>query len=620
MKVYKVTMKNLFRMGKDFDDKEIFNNNKKKIVIPKYQREYNWKDEKVKDLLKDISEHEKFLGFLIFDETTEHYEIVDGQQRLTTCFLILLSLYNAYAQEPMQQSDLRQIIMPIDNSFIFENESVGRFAIENDSKFEISISDVQDKYLQKDSFNRVFNLVNLEVEKHKKNGSIKEFMRKFLGCEFFVLIKSLKDTVLSVEQFFLDVNEKAQPLAAEDIFKGYCFEKFSEGHHDSLKETWVKIKEISFEFKSKYGYKDTSDFLYMYLLAKTKNITTKLTCDGEHYLKKMSMDEVNLLLEEMIHYGNSIIKLSKDIVKHDYIFDNLCSDSINFKNSSDFVALRDMCSWILEGSKSTIQKSPFLYFIARQNKHKDEIDFEDFRSIITNMYVYAFLFTLERKKKGKNDLESDIISCLTKENMSVQELKTLSKKIRKDKVETFRLPLTTTQFPILSFIYSVIDMYKSNYNFIDKIYKFDNVKTGENLEHFVVPNKKKCTIKCTWIQNEPEIQIDKDVAKKYKNYTTNYIILNIKLNGDMENYDLIKKIKLITEHYKKDIPKHIDIYIKHIEELNNYRKLKDLCEKSDSLESIQYQYQMFLEEYFEDNNQTILVEKLEEAFKAAFLN
>ena len=88
----------------------------------------------------------------------------------------------------------------------------------------------------------------------------------------------------------------------------------------------------------------------------------------------------------------------------------------------------------------------------------------------------------------------------------------------------------------------------------------------------------------------------------------------------MENYDLIKKIKLITEHYKKDIPKHIDIYIKHIEELNNYRKLKDLCEKSDSLESIQYQYQMFLEEYFEDNNQTILVEKLEEAFKAAFLN
>ena len=126
MKAFKVNMKDLFLMnGYDSEGNKTFDDSKKKLLIPKYQREYGWKDEKVKDLLADVAEHEKFLGFLILNEKDNHYEIVDGQQRLTTCFLILLSLYNAYENQPLERSDIKQIIRPVEDQIIFDHAHKG---------------------------------------------------------------------------------------------------------------------------------------------------------------------------------------------------------------------------------------------------------------------------------------------------------------------------------------------------------------------------------------------------------------------------------------------------------------------------------------------------------------
>lgn len=66
------------------------------FVIPLYQREYKWKSEKIETLIKDIISRDKFLGIVILDYVDNKYEIIDGQQRLTTIFLALAALYNLY--------------------------------------------------------------------------------------------------------------------------------------------------------------------------------------------------------------------------------------------------------------------------------------------------------------------------------------------------------------------------------------------------------------------------------------------------------------------------------------------------------------------------------------------
>src|SRR5271166_158824 len=68
--------------------------------IPPYQRPYSWKTENVQQLLEDIweayeaNDTEYFIGSLITIEKEKdlRYEVVDGQQRLTTLNLIFARL------------------------------------------------------------------------------------------------------------------------------------------------------------------------------------------------------------------------------------------------------------------------------------------------------------------------------------------------------------------------------------------------------------------------------------------------------------------------------------------------------------------------------------------------
>ena len=68
----------------------------KKLKVPTYQRAYSWEEQHVNDLLDDIqsnfNESEYFLGTIVLTEKTGFSEIVDGQQRITTVFLIVSAI------------------------------------------------------------------------------------------------------------------------------------------------------------------------------------------------------------------------------------------------------------------------------------------------------------------------------------------------------------------------------------------------------------------------------------------------------------------------------------------------------------------------------------------------
>lgn len=89
--------------------------------VPKYQREYVWGTREWADLYDDLFENAEgyFLGSIICINTTDNslspkFEVVDGQQRLTTVSLLLAALYdelNGHKSEldEDQQSDLLQL-------------------------------------------------------------------------------------------------------------------------------------------------------------------------------------------------------------------------------------------------------------------------------------------------------------------------------------------------------------------------------------------------------------------------------------------------------------------------------------------------------------------------------
>ena len=73
-------------------DKKSITDVEGKFLIPSYQRGYRWRPQEVKLLLEDINaikEQEEYcLQPIVVQQKGEQYELIDGQQRLTTLFLL----------------------------------------------------------------------------------------------------------------------------------------------------------------------------------------------------------------------------------------------------------------------------------------------------------------------------------------------------------------------------------------------------------------------------------------------------------------------------------------------------------------------------------------------------
>lgn len=86
---------------------------KEKFIIPAYQRGYRWGERQVKELLNDLKEFmekEKqkaefycLQPLVITQNKGKEWEVIDGQQRITTTFLILNFLNQRYTEERQKQ-------------------------------------------------------------------------------------------------------------------------------------------------------------------------------------------------------------------------------------------------------------------------------------------------------------------------------------------------------------------------------------------------------------------------------------------------------------------------------------------------------------------------------------
>ena len=83
------TIEHFYKLNTNIPGEIQFSPGIQELRIPLYQREFKWTNEKIAELKKDINSRDKFHGIIILDEHVSHYEIVDGHQRITTCYLAL---------------------------------------------------------------------------------------------------------------------------------------------------------------------------------------------------------------------------------------------------------------------------------------------------------------------------------------------------------------------------------------------------------------------------------------------------------------------------------------------------------------------------------------------------
>ncbi|MDX9993070.1 MAG: DUF262 domain-containing HNH endonuclease family protein [Anaerolineales bacterium] len=92
---------------------ELFDSSQKTFVIPVYQRAYSWEESNWNTFLSDLCEQAEgennyFYGNLLLETIARgrQYEVIDGQQRLTTLTIFMRSLLNIFTERKNLQEQL----------------------------------------------------------------------------------------------------------------------------------------------------------------------------------------------------------------------------------------------------------------------------------------------------------------------------------------------------------------------------------------------------------------------------------------------------------------------------------------------------------------------------------
>lgn len=169
-------------------------NKNEKYIIPIYQRNYAWGKDEIELLIQDISEAKKdknyYIGSLVVAKREDGYEVIDGQQRLTTLKL-LLSYYG-------KSDNINLEFEHRDES----NHSLKKLSSDNNS--------------QKNSIEHGFEII--KAYKNKLSEEIKDSFFSFLLKNVIILrIEVPKDTELN--HYFEIMNNRGEQLEHHEVLK-----------------------------------------------------------------------------------------------------------------------------------------------------------------------------------------------------------------------------------------------------------------------------------------------------------------------------------------------------------------------------------------------------------------
>lgn len=230
------------------------------FVVPDYQREYVWKpDDQVEQFLIDIdNEYEPnvsnqksyFIGSIIIVENEGKFDVIDGQQRLTTIILSLCAfrdLLKPLSLDEKQKKYLQTIEELLSDFDIKSEETKLRLElqyeeskgylnclIENKDFTEIktaSIIKMEQAYVRiKDHLNTYQNI---------DTNSLVSYARYFLTKIELVVINS--ENLSSALKIFETINQRGAGLNAMDLVKNLLFSQSNEVDFQKIKETWKEI-------------------------------------------------------------------------------------------------------------------------------------------------------------------------------------------------------------------------------------------------------------------------------------------------------------------------------------------------------------------------------------------
>lgn len=296
----------------------------KKFVIPEYQRPYAWSDEQIQVLFDDLSEYTHntndddestyFLGTIVSYENENHeQEIIDGQQRITTLFLLLRAIYTKLEKSGSEADFLKSQIVP---TIWKQNPTTGKVDFdkilitsrvmgdEGNQEFANILITGQSDEKSNSNYAKNYRLLQQLVDEYAAEQPLAfySFISNILNRAILLPITAdTQDTALTI---FSTLNDRGLALSDADIFKAKIYNHLDQNGKKDFIERWQQLDEEA----SNAGESIQKLFYYYMFYLRAKENDRKTTTPGiRKYYAKNNFER--LYSDDIMENLNTILNL-----------------------------------------------------------------------------------------------------------------------------------------------------------------------------------------------------------------------------------------------------------------------------------------------------------------------
>lgn len=283
------------------------------FVIPEYQRPYAWTEEQVTTLFEDIWEFMTtnggsqrdgtyFLGCIVsYENDNGEQEIIDGQQRITTLFLLLRAMYasleNADSQNDMTRNFL-SLIGPaiwrkgrLDGKLNHSDILISSRVVNNDGNaiLRTILETGEADENATDNYSSNYRLLQKLFKHHAEKEPLSIFDFIYAVLEQSIMLPITADSQNTALIIFNTLNARGLPLSDADIFKAKIYNNLDTKGKCDFIERWKILDEEA----TNVGESVQSLFYYYMFYLRAKEGDCKSTTPG---IRKYYEDKQNARL------------------------------------------------------------------------------------------------------------------------------------------------------------------------------------------------------------------------------------------------------------------------------------------------------------------------------------
>lgn len=216
---------------------EIYNGNKVTYEVPIYQRNYAWEDDEITALIQDVydaylqnrnasKKGTYFIGTLVsYHKGDQVYEVIDGQQRLTTINLVLSALG-----------------VPRQNKLTYRARNKSNETIKSIPLFNIDEKD--------NGIINGFNYARNAINKIVPENDLENFKKYFQENVHLIHYNVPRD--IDLNHYFEIMNSRGEQLEKHEIIKARMIEQLNEEDKVTFSQLWENCSIMNVYIQQKY--------------------------------------------------------------------------------------------------------------------------------------------------------------------------------------------------------------------------------------------------------------------------------------------------------------------------------------------------------------------------------